>query len=102
MSIKKNYLKSRPVCKVTFRVPREEANGAKHIRVVGDFNNWNDKATQMQSFKNGTFSTTVELEPNQEYHFKYLIDDIQWENDWNADKYIPSPIGNWDNSVVVT
>jgi len=102
MSIKKQYLKSKPVCKVTFKIPKAEANGAKSVCVVGDFNNWDNKATPMKSLKNGAHTATVAVEPNQEYHFKYLIDGTTWENDWNADKYIPSPIGNWDNSVVVT
>ncbi len=102
MSIKKQYLKSKPVCKVTFRIPKKEAIGAKSVSIVGDFNSWNDKATPMKSFKNGEFTATIELEPNQEYHYKYLMDGAKWENDWNADKYIPSPFGNWDNSVVIT
>ncbi|MBW1894915.1 MAG: isoamylase early set domain-containing protein [Deltaproteobacteria bacterium] len=102
MGIKKQHLKSKPVCKVTFRIPKEEANGVKSVRVVGDFNNWDDKATPMKSLKNGAFTATIEVEPNQEYHFKYIMDETKWENDRNADKYIPSPIGNWDNSVVVT
>ena len=40
MAIKKQYLKSKPVCKVTFSVPAEEA---KKVAVVGTFNEWNEK-----------------------------------------------------------
>jgi hypothetical protein len=40
MSIKKQFLKSKPVCKVTFRVPEEIGNSAKTAHVVGDFNDW--------------------------------------------------------------
>ncbi|MCI6365047.1 MAG: glycoside hydrolase, partial [Spirochaetia bacterium] len=36
------------------------------------------------------------------YQFRYLLDGYKWENDWNADKYIPAPYSNADNSVVVT
>ena len=42
MSISKQYLKSRPVCKVTFVVSAAEAN---EVVVVGDFNEWNPEAT---------------------------------------------------------
>ena len=35
MAIKKQYLKSKPVCKVTFSVPAKEAT---KVAVVGDFN----------------------------------------------------------------
>jgi hypothetical protein len=30
-----------------------------------------------------------------------LIDETKWENDWHADKYVPTPYGNAENSVVV-
>ena len=39
MSIKKQFLKSKPVCKVVFRLDATEANGAKKVQVLGDFNN---------------------------------------------------------------
>ena len=44
MSIKRKYLKSKPKCKVTFRVPKEAVNSAKSINLVGDFNNWDEYA----------------------------------------------------------
>ena len=47
-------------------------------------------------------SVKIELDVNQEYQFRYLLDGYKWENDWKADKYIPAPYSNADNSVVVT
>ena len=38
----------------------------------------------------------------QKFQFRYLLDGCRWENDWKADKYIPAPFSNADNSVVVT
>jgi hypothetical protein len=29
-----------------------------------------------------------------------MIDDKIWENDWEADAYVPSPVSIADNSVV--
>lgn len=102
MGIKKQFLKSKPVCKVTFVVSEEEAKGANKIELLGDFNNWNiTEAIKLKSFKNGTFKTTVDLETDKEYQFKYLFDGETWENDWEADKYVPSGIGVEDNSVVI-
>jgi hypothetical protein len=49
MSIKKQYLKSKPVCKVTFRIPKEVANGTRMAALVGEFNNWNPEATLSNS-----------------------------------------------------
>jgi len=100
MSIKKQYLKSRPVCKVTFRVEKDAAESAKKLFLVGEFNQWNVKATPMKRLKTGDFTQTVELDTAQtEYQFRYLTDQGNWENDWAADKYIPNGIDG-ENSVV--
>ncbi len=101
MSIKKLYLKSKAVCKVTFNLPKKDANGAKAVNVVGEFNNWNVKATPMKSLKKGGFTTTVNLDVDKEYQFRYLMDKKTWENDSKADKYIRSDYGDCDNSVIV-
>ena len=101
MSIKKQYLKSKPVCKVTFRLPEDAAGSAKSANIVGEFNEWNIYATPMKRLKNGSFVLTLDLEPNREYQFRYLLDDEIWENDGEADKYVSHPYGDGENSVVV-
>ena len=99
--MKKEYLKTRNVCKVTFRLPRIAVEGAKHVYIVGDFNNWNIYDNPMRKLKSGDFTIILELEPGKEYQFRYLVDELKWENDWNADKYVKSPYGDSDNSVVI-
>ena len=37
---KKQYLKTRPVCKVTFSLAKEAALQAERVCVVGEFNDW--------------------------------------------------------------
>ena len=101
VGIKKEYLKSRNVCKVTFRLPKVAAPKAKTVCIVGEFNNWGIYANPMKRLRSGEFTITLELEPGREYQFRYLIDEHTWENDWNADKYVTSPYGDSDNSVVV-
>jgi len=101
MSLKKKYLKSKPVCKVSFEVPKEAANGAKKIVIVGEFNEWDTKELTMKKLKNGSFTSVVDLTPGREYQFRYLIDDNKWENDWNADRYVRTDFGDCENSVVV-
>ncbi len=101
MGLKKQYLKSRSTCKVTFRLPKEAAKTVKKVNIVGEFNNWSKEATPMKRLKNGAFVATMELDPDREYEYRYLLDDEKWENDWQADKYVPTPFGNGDNSVVV-
>ena len=48
----------------------------------------------------GSFATELELPTGQSYEFRYLLDDIRWENDWTADAYLPSPYAGIYNSVV--
>lgn len=98
--IKKEYLKKKNACKVTFRFPKIAAPDAKSVSIAGDFNDWNIYASRMKKLKNGDFTITLELEPGKDYQFRYLVDETKWENDWNADKYVKSPFGDSDNSVV--
>ena len=99
-SLKKEYLKSKDIVKVTFRLPKVAALDAKSVHVVGDFNGWSIYANPMKRLKKGEYTTTIELKPGREYQFRYLIDETRWENDWNADKYVKSPFGS-ENSVIV-
>ena len=39
------------------------------------------------------------LEAGQRYQFRYLLDGVRWENDWDADGYAPNPF-NGENSVL--
>ena len=101
MSLEKRCLKSRPVTKVTFRLSHEAAHGAETVHLVGDFNDWCTDATPMTPLKNGEFKVSLDLESGNEYSFRYLIGDDTWENDWEADKYVPSGLAAVENSVVV-
>lgn len=101
MALKKRYLKTRPICKVTFRLTSAAAKGAKTVSVVGEFNNWNIYASPMKRLKSKEFTLTMDLDLDREYQFRYLIDENDWENDWEADKYVLSPFGDSENSVVV-
>lgn len=100
MAFKKQYLKSKAVCKVTFKISKDEAHEAESVRLVGDFNNWDTSSAPMKKLKNGSFTETVELEKDTKYQFRYLLNDKKWENDWSADEYIPSPVSLEENSVV--
>ena len=101
MSLKKQYLKTRAVSKVTFRVPAEAAPEAASVSLVGEFNDWDPEATPMTRLKNGEFKVTMSLDIGREYRFRYLIDDETWENDWDADRYEASGFPDVENSVVV-
>jgi 1,4-alpha-glucan branching enzyme len=96
MAIKKQFLKSKPVCKVTFTVPAEEAN---KVTVVGSFNEWNEKATPLKKLKNGSFKGTVDLESGKSHEFRYLIDGT-YVNEQNADGLTWNDYAGAENSVL--
>ena len=103
--LKKKIVKSRQVVKVTFKVPMAElpeGMNVKTIRVVGEFNNWDETAASMTyHIKHKMFRINIELEPGREFQFRYLLNDGYWCNDWAADKYTANQFGE-DNCVVVT
>lgn len=99
MSLRKRYLKSKPVCKVTFELPREAASEAESVGLAGDFNGWNPHEAPLARKKTGDYQITLDLETGREYEFRYVIDG-RWENDWQADRYSPTFIPGVENSVV--
>jgi 1,4-alpha-glucan branching enzyme len=101
MPITKQYSKTKPVCKVTFQLPKEAVKNAKSVHLVGEFNSWQIHATPMKKSKDGSFKVVLELKKGAQHQYRYLIDDSIWENDWKADKYVPSPYGACENSVVI-
>jgi 1,4-alpha-glucan branching enzyme len=100
MSIAKKYLSGDGVCKVTFTLPDSLAETAKTAHVVGEFNNWDSESLPMKKAKNGKFALSLELQKNNEYQFRYLVDGTSWETDWEADALAPVPFADEHNSVV--
>jgi len=96
MAIKKQYLKTKPVCKVTFSVPAEEANS---VAVVGTFNDWNPEATELKKLKNGTFKGTLNLESKASYEFRYVVDG-SYINDEEADAFAWNDFAAAENGVL--
>lgn len=101
MSFKKQFLKSKPVCKVTFKVDAKDADSAEKVQLVGDFNNWDESVEPMSALKSKDFTSTLELEAGKEYQFRYLINGSVWKNDTQADSYVANAFGD-SNSVVST
>ena len=99
MALAKQFLKSKPVCKVTFELAPEQVSG-NEVLLLGDFNNWDSEGTQLKKQKNGYYKTTIELPVGTETQFRYLVDGQNWINDDAADKYVPSGVSADYNSVV--
>lgn len=96
MAIKKHYLKSKPVCKVTFSIPAREA---ERVAVVGDFNNWNPERSLLKKLKNGTFKGTFDFPKENSFEFRYLVDN-HYVNDSEADRYQWNDFAGTENAVL--
>jgi 1,4-alpha-glucan branching enzyme len=96
MSLQKKYMKSKPVCKVSFAFTPETLDSAKTVEILGDFTNWEPVA--MRKVKTA-FTRTLDLEAGKNYQFRYRINGELWINDEAADEYVPNGISG-DNSVV--
>jgi len=102
--LKKKYVKSRNKSQVTFELSKSELpEGIKvaSVHLVGEFNDWDVTATPMKSNKRGVYKATLELEPDREYQFRYLVNGEHWCNEWGADAYLPGGFGE-DNCIVNT
>ena len=100
--LKREYSEDKSKCLVTFWLAKEAAPEARCIALAGTFNNWDEKSHLLSKLESGDFALTVELEAGKEHEFRFLIDETRWENAWNADKYVGSPYGDCENSVVIT
>jgi 1,4-alpha-glucan branching enzyme len=101
MGLLKKYAKDSNACTVTFSIPKEAACKAYSVHLVGEFNDWNEQRTPLKKSKDGSLSVAVELKAGREYQYRYLLDSRTWQNDYRADKYVYSPFGACDNSVVM-
>ena len=95
MPITKRYLKTKPVCKVTFTVPAKEATT---VAVAGDFNDWSTE-TELKKLKNGNFKGTFNLPTDTAVEFRYVVDGT-WVNETEADRYAWNDFAAAENSVL--
>ncbi len=97
--LKKNYSKTRATCRVTFKLSAEV--NADTAVLCGEFNQWDATVNPMKRLKDGSFSTTVSVSTGDSYRFRYLLDGERWENDWEADAYLPNTYGADDSILTV-
>jgi 1,4-alpha-glucan branching enzyme len=102
VSIKKQFLKSKPICKVTFRLPAETAPAARTVHLVSELHDWDREALPFKRLKNGDFTLTLDLPTDREIQFRYLIDGQHWHNEPEADKQAPTCFEDTCNSVITT
>src|SRR5437763_7535223 len=94
--ITKSYSKTGRSCRVTFKIPAEQAD-AQAASVLGEFNGWNADLHPMERRKDGSGSATVTVETGRPYRFRYLLDGRHWKNDEAADALVPNLFGGEDS-----
>ena len=87
------------IVNVTFDLPAEVQ--ATQIALCGDFNQWSTTETKLERAGSGIWRVTVPLHTGHSYRYRYLLDGLNWENDWSADGYAPNPFGTNDSVVSV-
>jgi 1,4-alpha-glucan branching enzyme len=102
VSIKKQFLKNKPICKITFRLPAAMAPEARTVHLVSELNDWDREALPFKRLKNGDFTLTLDLPTDREIQFRYLIDGQRWENEPEADKQASTCFEDTCNSVIAT
>jgi len=71
MSIKKQFLKNKPIVKVTFEISKEMAKNASTIKLLSEHNQWTP--IEFKKFKNGKFkiAENISMEDRQGFQFIY-------------------------------
>ena len=84
---------------VTFTLPADVH--ADTVALCGEFNDWSAEDARLERGSDGSWRVTVALEPGRSYRYRYLLDGHRWENDRQADQYVPNDLGSIDSVVVV-
>ncbi len=87
--------------KIAFTLPAEAVEGASEAILLGDFNNWNpEQAPRLERQPDGSFKAVAQLEEGHTYHYRFLLNDGRWVNDYNAQGYVAIAGLYIDNCVI--
>jgi 1,4-alpha-glucan branching enzyme len=64
---------------------------ARNVMLVGNFTDWEQHPIELKKQKDGTWRTTVTLEPG-EYEYRFLVDG-EWRDDATCPMRKPNPFG---------
>ena len=84
--------------RVTFELPAEAASNS--AAVVGSFNEWDISKHPMKlDKKKGVWTKSISFKPGDTVEFRYFVDERQWRNEEDADRYTATPFFS-ENSVL--
>ncbi len=97
--MKKTIIAEKNSTKVVFSLPKEALEGISMVSVMGDFTEWNP--VMLKAKKDGSCEIELEIPNGRDYHFRYQLDNLHWQNDYAADRYETSPMFlHIENSVL--
>lgn len=94
----KRFFKTKNEVEVTFEVDRPDL---KSVDLCADAFGWEPIALKRADRGKGPFRLKVRLPRDNTVQFRYIFNQVTWENDEAADDYWPNDRGS-DNSIVVT
>ncbi len=71
MTIKKQYLKSKPEVKVTFEIEQTDTKNAISISLLCEHNQW--QAIELKKLKNGKFKVVVNISTKESESLQYIF-----------------------------
>lgn len=71
MTIKKQYLKSKPEVKITFEIEKKDAPNADSITLLSEHNEW--QAIEFTKLKSGKFKTVFNVPTDKIESFQYTF-----------------------------
>ena len=95
--IKKQFVKSRNITKVTFELAEVDV---ENVQLIADFNKW--QPVPFKKLKGNKWQLVQELTPGQSYQFRYVLEQQgqrEFINDHSADALIQNDQGT-ENAVL--
>jgi len=104
MTIKKQYLKSKPEVKITFEIAKEDAPQADKIKLLSEHNNWQE--IPFKKLKSGKFKLVVNVSTKELESFQYIFqtttnEQLQALLPSDADGYVDNGMNDGGKNAVL-
>lgn len=105
MTIKKQYLKSRPEVKITFEIEQKDAKNATTVVLLSEHNQWH--AIELKKLKSGKFKTIVNVSTENLASFQYTFQAIDDNNQkvmllpLDADAYVDNGMTDGGQNAIL-
>ncbi|MEI8634982.1 isoamylase early set domain-containing protein [Vibrio sp. PP-XX7] len=96
--INKRFFKTKDEVEVTFELDVPES--VSQVAIVADFLSW-EPTLMKKVAKSSLYKFKTRLPKDEEFQFRYLLDEQQWINDPDADQYVSNEFGE-ENCLIST